>query len=370
MNNVMGIIFANDDAAKLNELTIHRATASIPFGGRYRLIDFILSSFVNSNITKIGIVTKSNYSSLMDHIRMGRDWDLNRKNSGLALFPPYVSNASRNVYKGKIDALEGIIDYLTKAKEEYVVLTNSNIVASIDYDEIEQYYEKTNADIVMLTYESNTTSARRVVVSKQTKNKVKEILITDKLSDKIQTIGLNIYFMKRKLLLDIVDAAYTRGFSDFEKIVLQKDLSKYDVYSYNIDYYVSIVDDIKSYYRESMNLLNKDVRYDLFYKRGKVYTKVKDSAPTKYGKNAKVQNSLIADGCVINGTIINSILFRGVRVEEGAVIKDSIIMEYGMVKKDSKMAFCITDKSVTIEQDRVISGHSTYPMIIAKGKTV
>ena len=161
-NEMMSIIFASDNETKLNELTIHRTTASLPFCGRYRFIDFTLSNLVNSNITTIGIVTRNNYSSLMDHIRMGRDWDLNRKNSGIA--PPYASNTSRTMFKGKIEALYGILDYIEKATEEYVVLTNSNIATNLDFEDVYKKHIAAGADITMLTYSSHSTSSRRVLV--------------------------------------------------------------------------------------------------------------------------------------------------------------------------------------------------------------
>ena len=136
MNNVMSVIFASDNESKLNELTIHRTTASLPFCGRYRLIDFTLSNLVNSGITEIGIVTRSNYSSLMDHIRMGRDWDLNRKNSGISIFPPFVLNASREMYKGKIEALFSIQGFINHASEDYVLLSNSNVAMNVDFEKV------------------------------------------------------------------------------------------------------------------------------------------------------------------------------------------------------------------------------------------
>src|SRR5690554_3390079 len=162
MNKMMSVLFASGNESKLNELTLHRTTASLPFGGRYRLIDFALSNMVNSGITTIGLVTRSNYSSLMDHIRMGRDWDLNRKNSGIAVFPPFVLGSSREIYKGKIEALHTILNFLTRAKEDYVVISNCNIAANVNFSEILETHLETEADITVLCKEGKTTTSRRL----------------------------------------------------------------------------------------------------------------------------------------------------------------------------------------------------------------
>ena len=181
---------------------------------------------------------------------------------------------------------------------------------------------------------------------------------------------MNIYLIKKDVLIDLVQKAYARGMVDFEKDILFKMVSEGRVSAYEVCCYAAIVDDVKTYYNESMNLLNFDTREALFGQESKIYTKVKDSVPTVYKSGAKVSNSLLADGCVINGTVENSILFRNVRIEEGAVVKNSIVMENGVVGKNSSLQYAITDKDVTISEDRNISGFITYPIVIVKGKKV
>lgn len=369
-NNIMSIIFASENEAKLNELTIHRTTASLPFCGRYRFIDFTLSNLVNSNVTTIGIVTKSNYSSLMDHLRMGRDWDLNRKNSGIAVFPPYVSNTSRTMYKGKVEALYGLLDYLSGNKEEYVILTNSNIAANIDYDEVFAQHLHTNADVTMLTYMAKPTNNTRIIVESNPDKTVKRMWIRQIKSEDVCQVGLNIYLLKKELLTQLIEEGFEQGSLDFERHILQPSLDKLKIVSYLHEGYAAIIDDIKSYYTESMNMLNPEIRNDLFYRTGKIYTKTKDSVPTIYRDKAVVKNSLIADGCDINGTVEDSILFRGVKVEEGAVVKNSIVMENGMIMRYAQLSYAITDKNVRVTENRHISGYDTYPVVIAKDKEV
>lgn len=370
MATIMSILYASGNESKLNELTLHRTTASLPFGGRYRLIDFTLSNLVNSGITTIGIITRSNYSSLMDHIRMGRDWDLNRKNSGIAVFPPFVLNNSREMYKGKIEALHTVLDFIKKAKEDYVVISNCNIAANIDFEDIYKKHLENEADITIVCKEGRTTTSRRVVLNKDTNNIIRDMYISEASSSDEKLISLNIYMLKKDLLVKLIESAYARGYLDFEKDILFKMTEQYNLYAYEATGYAAIVDDVKTYYSESMKLLNYDIRNQLFDNDSKIYTKVKDSVPTVYRSCAKVKNSLIADGCIINGTVENSILFRNVKIEEGAIVKNSIIMESGIVQKDASLQYAITDKDVTISDNRNISGFITYPIVIVKGKTV
>lgn len=370
MNKIMSLVFASESEQKLNELTIHRTTASLPFCGRYRFIDFTLSNLVNSNITTIGIIARSNYSSLMDHIRMGRDWDLNRKNSGIAIFPPYVSNTSRSVYKGKVEALHGMVEYLQTNKEEYVIITNSNIAANIDYDDVFDQHIKTGADITMLTYISQPTSNTRVIVESDKVGVVTKMLIKNAKSDVEQEMALNIYLIKKSLLVNMIEEGYEQGFVDFERHLIQPNLDKYKVVIYRHDGYAAIIDDVNTYYQISMKMLDGDVRNDLFYRYGKIYTKTKDSVPTIYREDAVVKNSLIADGCDINGIVENSILFRGVVVEQGAVIKNSIVMENGTIMRYANLSYTITDKNVKVTENRTISGYETYPVVIVKDKEI
>lgn len=370
MNNMMSVLFAAGNEAKLNELTLHRTTASLPFGGRYRLIDFTLSNLVNSGITQIGIVTRSNYQSLMDHIRQGRDWDLNRKNGGISVFPPFVYNSSREVYKGKIEAIYSILNFLNKSKEDYVVISNCNVAANIDFEEIFDKHVERNAAVTVVCHKGYTTTSPRVVIECGEDEKISDIYETEYVGNEEKLISLNTYLIKKDLLIELVQKAYARGFVDFEKDILFKLVGEGNVYAYELTQYAAIVDDVKTYYGESMNLLNFETREALFGQPGKIYTKVKDSVPTIYKEGAKVSNSLLADGCVINGTVENSILFRNVRIEEGAIVKNSIVMENGVVGKNSKLSYAITDKDVTISDDRDISGFITYPIVIVKGKRV
>jgi glucose-1-phosphate adenylyltransferase len=366
---MMSVLFASDNESKLNELTIHRTTASLPFCGRYRLIDFILSNLVNSGVTTIGIIARSNYNSLMDHIRMGRDWGLNRKNGGLAVFPPYVMNTSRDMYKSKIEAIYSINDYIKKAKEDYILITNGNVAYNFNFAGLYDAHIAQKADITMLTYKSATT-ARRILPVIGKNGRVSEIVFSNSQSNSPADVAMNVYLMHKNLLLELVESAFNRGQLDFEKDILMSKIDELKIYAYNVGGFVAIIDDIKSYYYESMKLLQKSTRDMLFDSYGSIYTKVKDSVPTLYEDKAEVKNSLIADGCNINGYVENSILFRGVKIEEGARVINSIIMENGHIMHNTNMSYVITDKNVKIKENRNISGFETYPIVIVKDKTV
>ena len=326
-NRTMGVLFASNEDSHLNDLTLHRTTASLPFGGRYRLIDFALSNMVHSNITTVGIITRNNYNSLMDHIRMGRDWDLNRKNSGISIYPPFVFNTAHDVYKGKIEALYTLRGFLMNTNEEYVVIANTNIAFNIDFEEIEKFHMEKGADITMLTYNTDDTNPRNIIIKADKNNRIVDMRFPVASDTGEQTCNLNIYFVKKDLLISLVDNAYAHGAYDFEKDILQKKLDELYIMNYKVQDYVAVIDRIPTYFKRSMELLEPKVRNELFYKHSTIFTKVKDSVPTKYKEGACVKNSIIADGCVIDGTVENSVLFRSVKVGKGAVIKNSIVME-------------------------------------------
>lgn len=369
-NNAMGILFASNDNSHLNDLTIHRTTASLPFGGRYRLIDFVLSNLVHANITKIGIVTRSNYNSLMDHLRMGRDWDLNRKNSGLTLFPPFVFDSEHNVYKGRVEALYTLRGYMMSSAEEYVVIANTNMAFNIDFDEVERFHIDNDADITMLTYRTDDLTPKRAVVAQDDNHRITDMRYPVASDTGKQLCSLNVYFIKKDLLISLVDNAYAHGGYSLEKDIIREKIDELKVMSFEVTDYVAVIDRIPAYFRCSMDLLNPEVRDALFYKNSTILTKVKDSVPARYKSNAKVKNSIIADGCVIDGVVENSILFRSVKVGKDAVIRNSIVMEDSIIMDGATLDYTITDKDVIIQPNRHLSGYETYPMVVVKGKVI
>lgn len=363
-NNVLGLIFSNTYDNYLSEITAIRSMGSVPYGCRYRLIDFQLSAMVNSGIGKVGIITKSNYQSLMDHVGHGRAWDLSRKNGGLFLLPPFNIGTS-GVYTSKIEALSGAMNFLQNSEEEYILLSDCNAIYNIDFSEMFAYHESKGADITIAYINSNAP-------------KIKELTKFDFADDgRITSISrqngekanysLNVIFMRKSLLERLISEAVGLGCHSFTEDILQRQVNSLKIYGFSFDGYVKVVDGLQSYFEANMDLLKKENRNALLSKEKPVFTKVKDDVPAIYGLDSHVSNSLIADGCVIEGTVENSVLFRGVHVGKGAVIKNCVLMQNTYISDDVKLNCVIADKNVVIKPNKNLSGDEKFPVFIGKG---
>ncbi len=365
--SAIGIIFSNLHEENVPELVRRRTMASIPFGGRYRLIDFALSNMVNSGITTVGLMTNNNYRSLIDHIGSGKDWDLARKDGGLILLPPF-SEKHDKLYTTRLEALGSLTGFLNRRKEKYVVLTDCDGVAKFDISEIVEYHEDKNADITLVTHYGKVGHRSDfMLVGANEEGRVNEIKLTPHVKEGTKAdIFVNVMVINRQFLLHLVEDSVTHGFTSFESDILVKQLDSLKVYRYDFQGYYAGIDSMSAYYKHNMELLEKEVRDELFGERD-IYTKVRDSAPSKYGENAVVKNSLISDGCVIEGVVENSILFRGVKVGKGAVVRNSIIMQDNFIGPNTSLDCVITDKNVVISDRKTLSGCSTLPYFIQKG---
>ncbi len=365
-NSAVGVIFSNIHDENVPELSRHRTMASIPFGGRYRLIDFALSNMVNSGITTVGIVTKYNYQSLLDHLGSGKDWDLARKDGGIILLPPY-SDESDAPYTNRLEALKGLTGFLDHRNEEYVVISDCDGIARMDISDIIKQHEATHADITMVWKEAEgVKSSYYMVLDPDETGRLKGVKISPAVKGKCK-LYINVMVMSREFLLNIIHDATARGLSSFGKDVLSKNVDSLRIYGYEFKGYYAGIDSLAKYYEHSMELLDKNVRDQLFGARD-IYTKVRDSAPSKYLDGALVKNSLISDGCIIEGTVENCILFRGVKVGKGTVIKNSIIMQDTVIGSGVTLDSVITDKNVVIRDRRHLAGCAELPYFIAKGK--
>ena len=363
----IGVIFTNFHEENVPELVRRRTMASIPFGGRYRLIDFALSNMINSDISTVGLMTSNNYRSLIDHIGSGKDWDLARKDGGLILLPPF-SEKHDKMYTTRLEALCSLAGFLGRRKEQYVVLTDCDGVAKFNIADIVEYHEANNADITMVTKHGKVgCRSDFLVVEADDNGRVYEIQNTPHLvPGTVADIFINVMVINRQFLLNIIEEAVTHGYTSFESDILIKQLQSLKVYRYDFQGYYAGIDSMSAYFKHNMELLEKDVRDELFGERD-IYTKVRDSAPSKYGENAIVKNSLISDGCVIEGVVENSILFRGVKVAKGAVVKNSIIMQDNIIGENTSLDCVITDKNVVISDRKTLSGCSELPYFIQKG---
>ena len=365
--STLGIIFSNIQEKNVPELSKPRTMASIPFAGRYRLIDFGLSNMVNAGITAVGIVTKNNYQSLIDHLGSGKDWDLARKGGGIILLPPY-SNDMEKPYTTRLEALMGVSGFLSSRREEYIVIYDCDGVARIDLSDMLRFHEESNADITMAYSEQKGVESHYfITLDKEQTGRVNQVNITPKLDGKTKVnLYINIMIIKRQYLLDIISSAVQRGQTSFGRDILAKNVGDMRIFGYKFDGYYAAIDSLQGYYKHSMEQLDKKVRDELYGARD-IYTKVGDTPPTKYLEGAVVKNSLIADGCTIEGTVENSILFRGVKVGKGTVITNSVIMQKTVIGSNVKLDCVITDKNVVIRDRRNLSGCAELPYFVSKG---
>ncbi len=367
----MGIIFSNIYDSTLGELTNHRTVASLPFGGRYRQIDFVLSNMSNSGIYKVGLITKYNYRSLMDHLGSAADWDLRRKNEGLVILPPFASGYT-GVYKGKLEALYSAVSFIDNPNYEYVVISDTTVLCNMDFRPAIENHMKTGADVTIIANkELNDTSKKHPLILEADKKGKTTSMLIDSPSDDTSYVGMGVFIIKRQLLVDAINESHAKGYVHFEKDYLQRyfNAGKLKIYTYEFKGTVLRNENIKSYFANNMALLYEKTRVGLFGKRP-IYTKVRDEMPTYYGEGSVVANCLMADGCKLYGEVYDSILFRDVTLNEGSCVKNSIIMQGTRVGKNVKLECVILDKNVTIRDNTELKGTPEHPVIIKKGETV
>jgi len=371
MNNILGIVFSNMHEQMMSDLTPHRCMGSIPIGGRYRLIDFALSSLVHSGIRDVGVIAKTNYQSLIDHLGNGREWDLGRKKGGLAIFPPFA-HGQTGIYRGRIEAFHGIMDFIKSRGAKYIISADCDVIINTTFDEMFASHLDSGADITIMykKMELKEKNAKDTFVLELGHNgKILDVLANPNLAGK-QNVYLNIMIMSKSLLEHIVGNCYSRNLFNFERDVLQAGLGQYQINAFQYTGYVSRLSSLQSYYNANLALLDAKVRRDLFPRGLPVYTKIMDEAPVRYGLSAKVNNSLLADGCLIEGEVEGSVLFGGVTVGKGAKVKNSIVMQGAAIGENSSLDCVIADKDVVIRDGRVLAGFHTYPVYISKGSIV
>ncbi|MBR6221718.1 MAG: glucose-1-phosphate adenylyltransferase subunit GlgD [Clostridia bacterium] len=378
MNDVMGIVYTSKDDLTLRELTSQRAVAAIPVAGRYRIIDFTLSSLVNSNIRNVGIIAQKNYHSLMDHLGSGKDWDLHTRNNGLFILPPFLTRENGGEYNGVLDALRANFDYLRRSRQEYVILTNSDYVMNTSFEPMIQQHIRTGADITLM-YKKVTPEITEFSSSSRNNHCYLNIDDNDVVTDieinpnaaTYDNLYLNVMMIKRTMLIYMVDQVISHGSHDLYADVLRPAINSgaLKIKAYEEKGYYRRIETIRGYFNFNMDLLKPGVRKELF-NGNPVYTKTRDSIPTIYRNNAKVTNSLVADGCVIDGEVENCVLFRGVTIGKGARLKNCVIMQDGYIEEDVELENVIFDKAVTIRSRGRLIGQKQYPIVIGKNITL
>ena len=333
-NSMLGVIDATTYHQSLEDLLLNRSLAAVPIAGRYRLIDFILSNMVNSGIHSVAIFPKYQYRSLMDHLGSGKNWDLNRKRDGLFFFPaPPLESMDDGM--GSFNHFAHHMDYFKRSKQEYALISNCNTLFTMDFKPMLKRHIQTGCDITKMNYENK---------------------------------SMEIYLLKTSLLIELVETREETGYTCM-KDAADDMTGNYSVHDYEYLGYVEKVECIQSYFNASMNLLKKDCWKQLFRKEYPVLTKVKDEPPTRYQKGAVVKNSIIANGCFIEGNVKESTVFRGVRIGSGSSISNSIIMQKSQIGENCVLEYVILDKDVKIEDNVKLVGSPENPVVIRKGMT-
>ncbi len=330
---LLGVIDATTYHDDLEELLAHRSLAALPFAGRYRIIDFVLSNMVNSGIRSVAIFPKMTYRSLMDHLGSGKNWDLNRKRDGLFFFPtPVVDSDIQKI--GSFENFAANLDFFYRSSQEYSIITNCYTVFNMDLKPLLDWHIHSGCDITEIHHENGS--------------------------------SMEMYLVKTSLLIKLIETRNVTGYTCMKDVVLDPD-HIHSICRYEYSGYAVMINSIQNYFSTSLNLLNADVWKQLFIKEQPILTKVKDEPPTHYLKGAVVQNSMIANGCLINGSVENSIISRGVKIGKGAVIKNSIIMQKCVIEDNCYLDSVILDKDVKVEAGIVITGTAKDPFVIRKG---
>ena len=372
----VGIIFPNCYDSLLPELVAERLMASVPFAGRYRLVDFIISSMVHSGIDDISLIVKKNYHSLMDHLGSGQEFDLARKKGGLNIVPPY-SQKQIKVYGGRIEALESLKGYLRRCTQKYVILTDANYAISFDFRQLINAHKKSGADVTIVYRNMEIpegffkpSNNEELYYSMDLEgDRITKIYINPKNRGKVNYC-MNMYVIEREKLINLVDDAYVHGYTYYTRDLLAPHVKDLNIHGFEYTGYCAYISDLTSYFNENMRLLQDENRKALFETKINIYTKIRDDNPTRYINGSKAKNVMVADGCIIEGEIENCILARGVKIGKGAVVRNSILMQDTVVEDGARLEYVITDKNVHIQANKSLTGNEAFQVYVAKGQTV
>lgn len=373
MTNVMGLILSGWKKPELKDLSNIRSVSAVPVGGKYRAIDFILSNMVNSGIKNVGVLTQYSFRSLMDHLGSGKEWDLDRRYDGLFVFPPSLSDDENGWYRGSADAMYNNLSFLKRSNEEYVVISQGNSIFKMQIDKMLEFHMSSKADITLAyrrMYDYSPEDLSRLGIIRLDESGRVTDLQEKPLHPQSDLGSIGVYMIKRSLLISLLEECIAHGDYDWVKDILIKKLGKLSVYGYEFKGYWRNISSVQNYYRCSMEMLKPEIREELFITDGKIYTKVKDEAPAKYNEEAEVSNSIIADGCFIEGIVENSVLFRGVTVAKGAAVRNSIVMQAAVIEQGASIEHVILDKNVVVTGGKYLKGEADYPVVVSKNSTV
>lgn len=365
MRDTLGIIVCNMHDDLVPQLTANRTLGSIPFGGRYRMIDFALSNMTNSGIYDVGLVPSKNYQSLMNHVGNGQEWDMSRKNGGLSILPPYAGE--RGVYRGRMEALYGIREYIKASEAKNVVLSDSDVVANIDLRPVIKQHEKNGADITLIYKRSEVFREKKQCAALffDECGKLLDLYLNPELEG-TQNIYLDIAIIKKPLLDELIAECASKDEHSFVHSVLMAKKGVLNIQGYLFEGYCNKLTGLRNYLDSSLALLDPEVRKSLFPAERPIYTRVRDQVSAKYGEKAKVSKALVTDGCHVDGEVEESVLFRGATIAEGAKVKGCVLMHNTFVGEGCELEYVITDKNVVISAGTHLAGSEKYPLYIPK----
>ena len=376
MATAAGIIFSNLHDNNIPELTRLRTMASVPFGCRYRFIDFALSNMVNSGITNVSVIAHNNYHSLMDHVGSGKDWDLARRSGGLRILPPFITSASNEtkLFSTRLEALCSISDVIDHIKEDLVVMSDCDSICNIDLSEMISKHVESGALMTFAVKKLSLTKEKakhETIVSADEDGNITEIIDRPEGVSGEKDVIINISIVNTDTLVEMIHESRNRKYKNLYTDLIDKMSKDKKVKIYRYDGFYADVTSMADYYECNMSILDKANRDALFGVKGRpILTKVRNSAPTKYAEGSKVVNSMIADGCIIEGTVENSMLFRGVTVGKGTVVKNCVLFQDVKTGENVFLNCVIADKNAQINDNVMLSGHSTVPFYIEKRRVI
>ncbi len=369
--NVMGIIFAND--AAMGELSDKRTIGSIPFGGRYRQIDFHLSNMAAAGIRHVGVISRHNYQSLINHIGSGEEWGLELEEGGLEFLTPYAMSTSHS-YRGKLENLYFAMNFLNYGPDdEYVVMADSAILCNIDLNSVLNSHIASGKDITIVTKAGIADGSKQIdlALKLDEKGEIADIAV-DYVAPADYLASMDLFVLSKSLLRNLVQECIARNLFHMDRDLVLGSWNKgqITINVYNFPGLAMFNDTVEEYFRNSLSLLDSTIRHDLFYYNHPVYTKVRDRVPSYYGEVSNINNCIVADGCMLDGEVTDSVLFRQVTVKEGTKIDKCLIMNDTVVGENCELKYVILDKDVTVRPNSKLIGTPTKPIIIKRGETV
>ena len=367
--NVMGIIFANEDS--IGTLTEKRTMASLPFGARYRQVDFALSNLTCAGVRHIGIISRHSYQSLMHHIGSGEEWGLELGEGGLEFLTPFAQS-TKDVYRGKLDSLNTAMDFLTFGDDEYVVMIDAAVVSNFDLNAVIAAHVASGKDVTVVTKDGICNGEKNIDLAlKVVDGQIADIVCDCKASNEY-VASMDVFVASKRWLIAKVQECYAHGISHMDRDLVMGgwQSGSVSVNTYAFEGVALYNESEEEYYVNTLALLKKDVRADVFGGAHPVWTKVRDRVPCYYGENVKMENVLIADGCIIEGEVEDSILFRQVTIEEGAEVENCIIMNDCVIGKGAEVKYAILDKEVTVTPGAKLCGTKEHIIVVKKGETV